>query len=90
MHKTIYIYRCFFARQPQLKVLNSNKRMVTHLLIELDGQVQKQSTVSFFLFLGTTWIPCLHYEIKELSYFFNLVWIAVNFMMKIYLNLKHL
>jgi hypothetical protein len=46
MHKTIYIYRRFFVRQPQLKMLNSNKRIMTHLLVEPEGQKCKQSIVS--------------------------------------------
>jgi hypothetical protein len=43
MHKTIYIYHRFFARQPQLKALNGNKRMVTHLLVEPGGKKYEQS-----------------------------------------------
>jgi len=46
MHETIYICLRFFARQPQLKVLNSNKRMVKHLLIKPDVQKCRQSIVS--------------------------------------------
>ena len=34
INSIMHIYRRFCASQPQLKVLNSNKRMVTHLLIE--------------------------------------------------------
>jgi hypothetical protein len=46
MLKTIRIYRRFFARQPQLNVLNSNRRVFTRLLIEPEGHKHKQSIFS--------------------------------------------
>lgn len=64
MHKTIYIYRRFFARQSQLKVLNSNKHGVTFVDRTSWAEIK---TIHRFLF-GAKWIACLRYEITDLAF----------------------